>query len=103
MGSPISCQPGIQSPECYSTSEEATKVVSEILDMAKSLLNGSGKKMDDLLRHLLAFPPHPPPIQPLADEEYEDRVLKLIYTLKTTPAKVLASGTSGGGDLLDVS
>ena len=58
--------------------------------------------MDNLLPQLLAFPPHPPPSQPLSDAEYDKQIKSLIQLLNQTSASKLAGGVSGGGDLLDV-
>jgi hypothetical protein len=101
-GDPIVCQAVINRTQRHSTAKERSRATRKDFGMAKSLFVSSGNQMDELLPHLLSFPPHPPPVHQLADEEYEDRVLRLLYTLKSTSSKVLASGTSGGGDLLDV-
>lgn len=59
--------------------------------------------MDNILPQLLSFPPHPPPITPLSDAEYDKQIRGVIQLLNETPAKKLTTGVSGGGDLLDVS
>ena len=58
--------------------------------------------MDELLPHLLSFPPHPPPPQPLSDVDYDRNIRGLVQTLNQVAASKLTSGVSGGGDLLDV-
>lgn len=59
--------------------------------------------MDDLLPHLLSFPPHPPPPQPLPDDDYDRQIQSLLQVLNQTPASRLTGKITGGGDLLDVS
>lgn len=59
--------------------------------------------MDEFLPHLIAFPPHPPPDQPLPDSQYEPQIKALLQTLNKIPAKLLTGGVKGGVDLLDVS
>ncbi|KAL9122363.1 MAG: hypothetical protein Q9187_001080 [Circinaria calcarea] len=58
--------------------------------------------MDELLAHLLTFPPHPPPPQPLPDIEYDKQIRALVQLLNHTSASKLTSGMSSGDDLLDV-
>ncbi|KAI4135382.1 MAG: hypothetical protein LQ347_000712 [Umbilicaria vellea] len=58
--------------------------------------------MDELLPHLLSFPPHPPPPQPLSNVDYDRNIKILVQTLNQVAASKLASGVSGGGDLLDI-
>ena len=58
--------------------------------------------MDELLAHLLTFPPHPPPPQPLPDIEYDKQIRALVQLLNQTSASKLTSGMSSGDDLLDV-
>lgn len=58
--------------------------------------------MDELLPHLLSFPPHPPPPQPLSNVDYDRHIRGLVQTLNQVAASKLTSGVSGGGDLLDV-
>ncbi|KZF20120.1 hypothetical protein L228DRAFT_263417 [Xylona heveae TC161] len=58
--------------------------------------------MEALLSQLLAFPPHPPPTQPLPDAEYEKQIKTILQILNQTPANLLLGGVAGGGDLLNV-
>ncbi|KAI9810393.1 MAG: hypothetical protein M1827_006279 [Pycnora praestabilis] len=58
--------------------------------------------MDELLPQLLAFPPHPPPAQPLSDAEYDRQIRALLQILNQTSANRLVGGVAGGGDLLDI-
>ena len=58
--------------------------------------------MDELLPQLLAFPPHPPPPQPLSDITYDKQIRALVQLLNQTSASKLVGGVSGGGNLLDV-
>ena len=53
--------------------------------------------MNELLPQLLAFPPHPPPPQPLSDADYDRQIKSVVQLLNQTPASRLT-----GGDLLDV-
>ena len=57
--------------------------------------------MDDLLPQLLAFPPHPPPLQKLSGFEYSRQIKAVAHLLHETSASKLATGVVGG-DLLDV-
>lgn len=59
--------------------------------------------MEALLPLLLAFPPHPAPVVPLSDAEYDKQIKEIVHHLSTIPASKLTSGVPGGGDLLDVS
>lgn len=59
--------------------------------------------MDAILPQLLSFPPHPPPVTPLPDADYDKQIKLLVQLLNKTPANQLTAGVSGGGDLLDVS
>jgi hypothetical protein len=58
--------------------------------------------MDKLLPSLLSFPVHPPPIQPLSDEHYDEIIKSQVKYIKKLPAKTLLQKTSGGEDILDV-
>jgi hypothetical protein len=58
--------------------------------------------MDTLLPELLAFPPHPPPVTPLADAEYDIQIKSVVKLLNQLPAKKLAGNVAGGTNLLDV-
>ncbi|KAI9707352.1 MAG: hypothetical protein M1836_000312 [Candelina mexicana] len=58
--------------------------------------------MDELLPQLLSFPPHPPPAQPLPDEQYDRQIKHLAQILNQTPANKLVGSVAGGGDLLDI-
>jgi hypothetical protein len=58
--------------------------------------------MDKLIPKLLAFPPNPPPPQPLSIDEY-DRLARSSQTLlDDTPVALLAGQLEDGGTLLDV-
>jgi len=59
--------------------------------------------MESLLPQLLAFPPHPPPVVPLTDAEYDKQVRLIVQNLNTVPASKLTSGVTRGDDFLDVS
>ena len=59
--------------------------------------------MDDLLPLLLSFPPHPPPAQPLSDNEYDGQIRGLLQVLNQTPGSRLTGKVTAGSDLLDVS
>ena len=59
--------------------------------------------MDAVLPQLLSFPPHPPPVTPLSDAEFDKQIKVVVQLLNKTPANKLTAGVSGGGDLLDVS
>jgi hypothetical protein len=59
--------------------------------------------MDAILPQLLSFPPHPPPVTPLPDADYDKQIKIVVQLLNKTPANQLTAGVSGGGDLLDVS
>lgn len=58
--------------------------------------------MDTLLPELLAFPPHPPPVTPLTDAEYDIQIKNVVKLLNQLPAKKLTGSVAGGGNLLDV-
>ncbi|KAI9724747.1 MAG: hypothetical protein M1812_000022 [Candelaria pacifica] len=58
--------------------------------------------MDELLPQLLSFPPHPPPPQPIPDDQYDRQIRHLIQVLNQTPANKLLGSVAGGGDLLDI-
>lgn len=58
--------------------------------------------MSDLLSRLLAFPPHPPPPQPLSDTAYDKQIRSLVSYLNGVPTPKLVGGVPEGGDLLDV-
>ncbi len=60
-------------------------------------------EMDAILPQFLAFPPHPPPVTPLPDADYDKQIKSVVQLLNKTPANQLTAGVSGGGDLLDVS
>ena len=59
--------------------------------------------MDSLLPQLLAFPPHPPPVTPLLDVEYDRQIKSLLQSLKNVSATKLTENVPSGGNLLDVS
>ena len=59
--------------------------------------------MDSILTQLLAFPPHPPPVTPLPDAEFDKQIKTVVQLLNQTPANKLVAGVPNGGDLLDVS
>ena len=59
--------------------------------------------MDAILQQLLAFPPHPPPLTPLPDAEFDKQIKSVVQLLNQTPANKLTAGVPNGGDLLDVS
>lgn len=59
--------------------------------------------MDGILPSLLAFPPHPAPVTPLSDAEYDKQAKNIVQILSYTGSKSLINGVSGGGDLLEVS
>ncbi|KAH0538475.1 hypothetical protein FGG08_004924 [Glutinoglossum americanum] len=58
--------------------------------------------MNELLPQLLSFPPHPPPLHPISDFEYDKQIRCLVQLLNKQPASLLISGVRGGGDLLDI-
>jgi hypothetical protein len=60
-------------------------------------------KMDDLLPKLLAFPPHPPPQNPLSDSSYDDGIKAQISVVRKISEKSLLQQTSGGESPLNVS
>lgn len=59
--------------------------------------------MDAILPQLLSFPPHPPPVTPLSDAEFDKQIKIVVQLLNQTPANKLTAGVIGGGDLLNVS
>ncbi|OBT80961.1 hypothetical protein VF21_00235 [Pseudogymnoascus sp. 05NY08] len=58
--------------------------------------------MDKLLPSLLSFPAHPPPIQPVSDEHYDEIIKSQVKYIKKLPAKSLLQTTSGGEGVLDI-
>lgn len=58
--------------------------------------------MDRLLPRLMAFPPYPPPPQPLTDRQYDEGIRQQIESLKKIPNKDLLASTSGGESPLNV-
>lgn len=58
--------------------------------------------MDKLLPLLLSFPVHPPPIQPLSDEQYDESIKLQVKNIKKLSGKTLLQETSGGEDILNV-
>ncbi|ESZ97388.1 hypothetical protein SBOR_2216 [Sclerotinia borealis F-4128] len=58
--------------------------------------------MDDYLPRMLLFPPHPAPLVPLSESQYDDGITSQIDILKKTPEKTLLQSTSGGENPLDV-
>ena len=59
--------------------------------------------MESILPQLLAFPPHPPPVVPLTEGEYDKSMKSLVRLLNGISGSKLKSGISTGDDLLDVS
>jgi len=59
--------------------------------------------MDELLPKFLAFPPHPPPANPLSDEKYDEGIKAQIEAIKKTTDAKLLQQTSSGENALDVS
>ena len=59
--------------------------------------------MESILPKLLSFPPHPPPITPLSDTDYDAQIKGVLQLLSETSARKLTAGVAGSGDLLDVS
>ncbi|RAL64371.1 hypothetical protein DID88_001847 [Monilinia fructigena] len=58
--------------------------------------------MDNILPSILSFPPHPAPLVPLSDSQYDAGIKSQIETLKKTPEKILLQSTTGGESPLDV-
>lgn len=58
--------------------------------------------MDDILSKLLSFPPHPPPITPLSDQQYDEGIREQIEAVKRISDAKLLQETSGGEHVLDV-
>lgn len=58
--------------------------------------------MDQVLPPLLAFPPHPPPVTPLPDSEYDKQIKSLVQHLNVLSANKLTAVVPGEGNLLDV-
>ena len=59
--------------------------------------------MGSLLPQLMAFPPHPPPSEPLSDAEYDKQIKDLVQLLNQTSASKLVGDSLGEDDLLNVS
>lgn len=59
--------------------------------------------MDQLLPKLLAFPPHPPPKNPITDAQYDEGIKAQINTLSNMAESKLLQKTAGGENVLDVS
>jgi COP9 signalosome complex subunit 3 len=59
--------------------------------------------MDELLPHLLAFPPHPAPQTLLSDSSYDEGIKAQISAVRKIPDKNLLEETSGGESPLNVS
>jgi COP9 signalosome complex subunit 3 len=57
---------------------------------------------DSTLSQLLAFPPHPPPQQPLSIRQYESGIKTLLKFLEGLTASKLTAPISGKDTLLDV-
>ncbi|QSZ32518.1 hypothetical protein DSL72_002096 [Monilinia vaccinii-corymbosi] len=58
--------------------------------------------MNNILPSMLLFPPHPAPLVPLTDSQYDAGIKSQIDTLKKTPEKTLLQSTAGGESPLDV-
>ena len=58
--------------------------------------------METILPKLVSFPPHPPPLDPLSDAEYDKQIKALVHTLNNLSGSKLTSGVKGGGDILEV-
>ncbi|EDN92309.1 hypothetical protein SS1G_08172 [Sclerotinia sclerotiorum 1980 UF-70] len=58
--------------------------------------------MDNFLSRMLLFPPHPAPLVPLSDSQYDAGITSQIETLKKTSEKTLLQSTAGGESPLDV-
>ncbi|KAG4029497.1 hypothetical protein MFRU_015g00410 [Monilinia fructicola] len=58
--------------------------------------------MDNILPSILSFPPHPAPLVPLSDSQYDAGIKSQIETLKKIPEKILLQSTTGGESPLDV-
>ncbi|TAQ90685.1 hypothetical protein B7494_g1014 [Chlorociboria aeruginascens] len=58
--------------------------------------------MDDILPKLLSFPPHPPPLNPISDQRYDEEIKRHIEAVKKIPEKSLLLKTSGGESPLTV-
>ncbi|KAF7860320.1 hypothetical protein EAF04_008447 [Stromatinia cepivora] len=58
--------------------------------------------MDNFLSRMLLFPPHPAPLVPLSDPQYDAGITSQIETLKKTSEKTLLQSTAGGESPLDV-
>jgi hypothetical protein len=59
--------------------------------------------MDDLLPKLLAFPPHPPPLKPISDHQYDEGIREQIDMCKKISESKFLQQTSGGEQVMDVS
>lgn len=58
--------------------------------------------MDKLFPLLLSFPVHPPPIQPLSDEQYDESIKPYVKDIRRLSGKTFLQATSGGEDILNV-
>jgi COP9 signalosome complex subunit 3 len=58
--------------------------------------------MDDLLPVLLSFPPHPPPIYAISDQQYDENIKSLVENLRKLSVKQLLQPTSSGENILNV-
>lgn len=59
--------------------------------------------MDTLLSRILTFPPHPAPVVPLSNSQYDASIKSQIETLKKTSEKTLLQTTAGDESPLNVS
>lgn len=59
--------------------------------------------MDNLLPRILSFPPHPAPLVPLSDSQYDAGITSQIETLKKTSGRIFLQSTANGESPLDVS
>ncbi|KFY86722.1 hypothetical protein V500_07449 [Pseudogymnoascus sp. VKM F-4518 (FW-2643)] len=58
--------------------------------------------MDKLFPLLLSFPVHPPPIQPLSDEQYDEGIKPYVKDIRRLSGKTFLQATSGGEDILNI-
>lgn len=58
--------------------------------------------MDNFLSRMLLFPPHPAPLVPLTDLQYDTGITSQIDSLKKTSDKILLQSTAGDESPLDV-